>query len=311
MGLDYNITSEIINIFDLLHKFNIINKTESNIEQVRNRYSQSHKDFWGARQDIKLTFLAIDSGKDTIPFNTKYKLNDTEYTINLEMTLFFYGKRLSNLAFNDPFEHYQFNLIFKAFRKNTPQDKYFASWHLDKHKRINKITQQDLEKLKNKITDEIIEKLENALSKLPKTGEHNEISNLEYQQLLSDNGLDKKSLSLIFELLESDNFAHPEYHFHFGGKNLHEHRNKFGNILVIDSPRIMHYPMDFPLAVHFILTNFYSREKRHNLVNNPTYIKIIKNAKERVLRPYFSSIVNNWDSNPENPFHFSYITGIK
>lgn len=82
------------------------------------------------------------------------------------------------------------------------------------------------------------------------------------------------------------NFSHPEYHFHFGGRQLTDDQNISGNILLIGSPRIQYFPMDIILAIDFVIQNFYEKEKRTSLTKNPDYVKAVQNAKQRIWKPY-------------------------
>ena len=53
--------------------------------------------------------------------------------------------------------------------------------------------------------------------------------------------------------------AHPKYHFQFGGRKLDKSSRDFGQALILDSPRIMHYPMDIILGIDFIVSNFFPK----------------------------------------------------
>ncbi len=92
-------------------------------------------------------------------------------------------------------------------------------------------------------------------------------------------------------------FLHPEYHFNMGGFGITKDDNtEYGNILIIDTPRLMHPPLDSILAVDFIINNFYGC-KAQNLLTLKGYRRIVANAKKRLWRPYFIALANQWESN--------------
>lgn len=100
----------------------------------------------------------------------------------------------------------------------------------------------------------------------------------------------------IIEEGDGDNkFVHPIYHFSFGGNKMEEKGDIFGNSLVLPTPRIAHPPMDAILGIDFILQNYFTREKISKIVSDPEYIGIMKRAQERLLKPYFLSIVSFWN----------------
>lgn len=55
-------------------------------------------------------------------------------------------------------------------------------------------------------------------------------------------------------------FHHPNYHFHYGGKRIWEsvasQGFSYGSLLLLESPRLDHKPLDGILAVDFVLANF-------------------------------------------------------
>lgn len=103
------------------------------------------------------------------------------------------------------------------------------------------------------------------------------------------------------------NEVHPIYHFQMGGRKLGGYKaigRNFGNQLIIDSPRFMHYPMDFICGLDFILSNF-APDIWRKLKRNNNYVQILKNAQERTMKPFFAvmaghygfhSISNHWSS---------------
>lgn len=90
------------------------------------------------------------------------------------------------------------------------------------------------------------------------------------------------------------NEVHPCYHFHYGGRKLKDYTNKnFGNSLILDMPRIIHYPMDFILGIDFIVSNF-SPNLWRTLRRDNRYIRLVKQAQKRVMKPYFGALAQHF-----------------
>lgn len=95
-------------------------------------------------------------------------------------------------------------------------------------------------------------------------------------------------------------FVHPEYHFNMGGFALTKVEDfDYGHVLLIDTPRIQHPPLDIVLAIDFVLKNFYGIRVK-NLIESRQYNKIIESAKKRLWRPYFISLAHHWESTTFN-----------
>jgi hypothetical protein len=86
--------------------------------------------------------------------------------------------------------------------------------------------------------------------------------------------------------------AHPRYHFQFGGRHMSD--EKYGNALLLGSPRLAHPPLDAVLGVDFVLANFRGAEWRKLLSENPNYQRILGNSQRRFWRPYIQSIGACW-----------------
>lgn len=105
---------------------------------------------------------------------------------------------------------------------------------------------------------------------------------------------------------EEDNepeFAHPCYHFHFGGKEIwnriSEQHYNFGNALILESPRLPHPPMEIILGIDFVLSNFYGTTWRM-LKEDAEYRKCIKDAQNQFWKPYAIVTASAW-ATPVNP----------
>lgn len=87
-------------------------------------------------------------------------------------------------------------------------------------------------------------------------------------------------------------YLHPLYHFQYGGQEIYGYNNSGVHIL-LDSPRLPHFPLDGILAIDFILSNYYG-ESWAELRHDPEYKKLIESAQKRFWRPYSLSIASRW-----------------
>lgn len=89
--------------------------------------------------------------------------------------------------------------------------------------------------------------------------------------------------------------SHPLYHFEYGNSEINKSEDfNFGDFIILDTPRIMHPPLDIILGIDFVIKNFYKYQDHHLLTENPLYKKHIKNAQTRLWRPYFISLASNF-----------------
>jgi hypothetical protein len=98
------------------------------------------------------------------------------------------------------------------------------------------------------------------------------------------------------------NEVHPAYHFQMGGRKLNRYRaigKNFGNQLIIDSPRFMHYPMDFVIGLDFVISNF-APDLWRQLKKDNRYIRILKKSQERTLKPFIGSIAHHFGFHTKN-----------
>ncbi|TQD39690.1 hypothetical protein [Haloflavibacter putidus] len=92
------------------------------------------------------------------------------------------------------------------------------------------------------------------------------------------------------------NEVHPIYHFQMGGRKLGNYNGNgknFGNQLILDNPRFMHYPMDFISGLDFVFSNF-APELWRKLKRDPIYLKVLGYAQERTLKPFIASFANHF-----------------
>jgi hypothetical protein len=88
---------------------------------------------------------------------------------------------------------------------------------------------------------------------------------------------------------------HPRYHFQYlqNPFDLDEDNFDFGSTLNLDTPRIMHYPLDLILGLDFLISNFLP-SKYNNLINDRTYAKLIENYQLKIWKPYAHSLASRW-----------------
>ena len=111
---------------------------------------------------------------------------------------------------------------------------------------------------------------------------------------------DEKQFNDKKEELKPD-FTHALYHLNFGGDAMRKHKNEdgkpynYGSLLLMETPRVVHHPMDAILAVDFILRNFYKEENHIKITRQPKYKQLLKKAACRYLKPYYQGIMSKWD----------------
>jgi hypothetical protein len=98
-------------------------------------------------------------------------------------------------------------------------------------------------------------------------------------------------------------FIHPRYHMQHGGSLLKdfssgtEDHAGYGSVLISDTPRFVHPPLEAILGVDFILTNFYPNDKR-KFREEQAYRILLASAQERYWRPYALAIAQAWSDLP-------------
>lgn len=88
---------------------------------------------------------------------------------------------------------------------------------------------------------------------------------------------------------------HPIYHFEYGGSiTTEEDGFDFGHFIILDTPRLMHPPLDLVLAIDFVVKNFYEYDEYRALTESDTYKRYIKNAQIRLWKPYALAFASNF-----------------
>lgn len=118
-------------------------------------------------------------------------------------------------------------------------------------------------------------------------------------QLLTSYHLDRH---IIKEGDGESEFPHPIYHFQFGGRKLKQNSDSIdtGELLIFDSPRIMHYPMEAILGIDFTLSNFFPDIWRKIKLESNEYINLLEEYQIKFLKPYVQTHASYWEYTRES-----------
>jgi hypothetical protein len=86
---------------------------------------------------------------------------------------------------------------------------------------------------------------------------------------------------------------HPIYHLQYNFNPTESSDINLGDLFYIDTPRIMHKPMDFILGVGFLTSNFFPTGFQI-LSEEREFVKLNNAYQKSVWRPYFHTLANNW-----------------
>lgn len=94
---------------------------------------------------------------------------------------------------------------------------------------------------------------------------------------------------------------HPIYHIQYCVNPLAKGDFDYGSVLHLDTPRVMHYPLEFILGIGFLTSNFFPLAF-DELLNDGTYVNLYRKYQEGIWRPYSHTLADKW------PFDKSKIT---
>ncbi len=92
---------------------------------------------------------------------------------------------------------------------------------------------------------------------------------------------------------------HPIYHLQYMVNPLDSDDFNYGSVLHLDTPRIMHYPMDFILGMGFLTSNFYPTAFEV-LLDDGIFTSLYKEYQERIWKPFAHTMANHWDFDKAN-----------
>jgi hypothetical protein len=102
--------------------------------------------------------------------------------------------------------------------------------------------------------------------------------------------------------INPDGEVHPVYHLQHLVNPNSDKAFEYGTVLSIDTPRIMHYPMEFILGIGYLTANYYPTAYEI-LLDDGFYYKIFKDYQERIWKPYYHTLAYYW-----RPLDESFIT---
>lgn len=94
------------------------------------------------------------------------------------------------------------------------------------------------------------------------------------------------------ETLEGEE-VHPVYHLQYMPNPNSDSYFDYGSVLDIDTPRVMHYPMDFVLGVGFLTANFFPYAYA-SLIKNHFFYRIFTDYQYRIWKPYSHTLASFW-----------------
>ncbi|PMK16018.1 hypothetical protein [Vibrio splendidus] len=88
-------------------------------------------------------------------------------------------------------------------------------------------------------------------------------------------------------------YMHPDFHLHHGGRKINSLVD-YGELVILDNPRVMHHPLDVFLAIDFIITNFYPEKEWKKLRADNRYKNIMFKAQTSWWKPYYEQLASYW-----------------
>lgn len=95
------------------------------------------------------------------------------------------------------------------------------------------------------------------------------------------------------ETLGDEGEIHPIYHLQYIVNPDEEEDFAYGNVLSIDTPRIMHYPMEFVLGIGYLTSNFFPIAYQ-SLLDDGLYVNLYRGYQERFWKPYSHTLAKYW-----------------
>ncbi len=86
---------------------------------------------------------------------------------------------------------------------------------------------------------------------------------------------------------------HPLYHLHYEQNPNDLDDFDYGHTMFLDTPRIIHLPLDLVLGMGYLISNFAPRVYE-KIKEDRGYIKLTTEYQNRIWKPYFQTIAGNW-----------------
>lgn len=95
------------------------------------------------------------------------------------------------------------------------------------------------------------------------------------------------------DMLAHSKEPHPIYHLHYMLNPMNSEHFEYGQSLHLDTPRIMHYPIDFILGLGFLTSNFFPIAF-DSLLDDGYFTSLYKTYQNNILKPYSHTLANHW-----------------
>ncbi|MBL4662710.1 MAG: hypothetical protein JKY22_03935 [Flavobacteriaceae bacterium] len=90
---------------------------------------------------------------------------------------------------------------------------------------------------------------------------------------------------------------HPFYHFQYGGRHLVNADGGLdtGDLIVIETPRITHHPLDLILGLDYLISYFFPEKRKEIIRKSREYSLLLRKYQEIILKPYFHTLASCWN----------------
>lgn len=102
---------------------------------------------------------------------------------------------------------------------------------------------------------------------------------------------------------------HPIYHLQYNINPTNSDVFDSGSIMYIDTPRLVHYPLDFILGIGFLTSNFFPTAFKV-LSEESEYFKLNEEYQKRIWKPYFHTLANHWKPFESNTIIWNSINDL-
>lgn len=87
---------------------------------------------------------------------------------------------------------------------------------------------------------------------------------------------------------------HPVYHLQYSSNPLGNGEFDYGSTFHLDTPRILHHPVDLILGIGFLTNNFFPLAYEE-IMDQSFFPGLYKRYQEKIVKPYFHTLASNWD----------------
>ncbi|NLU96288.1 hypothetical protein [Chitinophaga sp. Ak27] len=92
---------------------------------------------------------------------------------------------------------------------------------------------------------------------------------------------------------------HPVYHLQYTTNPKRDEGFDYGHTLFLDTPRIIHHPVDFILGIGFLTTNFFPLAF-DQIMDDGYFLSLYKRYQEKIMQPYFQTLASHWNYSAQN-----------